>query len=238
MTTHGPPPPSGKRALGFLATRRAAVRVKKAKGRKASSTRWLKRQLNDPYVAAAQREGYRSRAAYKLIDLDRRFGLLKRGARVAELGAAPGGWAQVVAQAVGGKGRVVALDKLAMEPIAGVKVLTGDAAEPGMAARLRDALGGAANLVLSDMAPAATGHRETDHLRIMALAEVALALAEDVLAPGGVLVLKVWQGGAEPALLAALKRRFAKVRHAKPTASRRESSELYLVAQGFRPAPS
>jgi 23S rRNA (uridine2552-2'-O)-methyltransferase len=240
MTTRGRRPSSPKRAPDFSAARRAAVRVKKAKGRKISSTLWLERQLNDPYVAAAQKEGYRSRAAYKLLELDERFGFLKRGARVADLGAAPGGWAQVAASRVGaahGKGKVVALDLAEVEPMSGVTLLVGDVADPDMPARIREGLGGAADVILSDMAPPATGHRATDHLRIVALAEAALALAEDVLAPGGALVLKVWQGGAEPTLLAELKRRFEKVRHVKPKASRQESAELYLVAQGFRPAP-
>jgi len=237
MTTRGRRPSSRKRAPDFSAARRPAVRVKKAKGRKISSTRWLERQLNDPYVAAAQKEGYRSRAAYKLVELDRRFSLLKRGARVVDLGAAPGGWAQVAAAQIGvahGKGKVVALDLAEVEPISGVTILVGDVADHAIPARLRAALGGAADVVLSDMAPAATGHRDTDHLRIVALAEVALALAEEVLAPGGAFVVKVWQGGAEPSLLAELKQRFSKVRHVKPKASRQQSAELYLVAQGFR----
>lgn len=237
MTTRKRPPASRKRAPDFSAARRQAARVKSAKGRKTSSTLWLKRQLNDPFVAAAQREGYRSRSAYKLIELDDRFGLLRRGARVVDLGAAPGGWSQVAAARVGaveGKGKVVALDVVAMEPIAGVTVLVGDVSESQTGKRIRDALEGVADVVLSDMAPAATGHRPTDHIRIVALAEEALALGEEVLAPGGVFVVKVWQGGAEPSLLAQLKRCFAKVRHVKPKASRRESAELYLVAQEFR----
>lgn len=212
--------------------------MKSAKGRKTSSTLWLKRQLNDPYVAAAQKEGYRSRSAYKLIELDDRFGLFKRGARVVDLGAAPGGWSQVAAARVGaaeGKGKLVALDVEAMEPIAGITTLVGDVCESQAGKRIRDELEGAADIVLSDMAPAATGHRPTDHIRIVALAEEALALAEEVLVPGGAFVVKVLQGGAEPSLLAKLKRRFAKVRHVKPKASRKESAELYLVAQGFRP---
>jgi 23S rRNA (uridine2552-2'-O)-methyltransferase len=210
------------------------VRLRKAKGRKASSARWLKRQLRDPYVAAAQREGYRSRAAYKLIELDDRFGLLRPGARGVDLGAAPGSWSQVAQKRVGKRGRVVALDIAPIEAIANVTILAGEVSDPAVRARLREALGGAADFVLSDMAPAATGHRETDHLRIVALAEAALSLAEALLVPGGAFVTKLWQGGAEPAFLAALKARFARVRRVKPKASRQESAELYLVAQGFR----
>lgn len=214
------------------ASRGLAVPVRTAKGRSAASQRWLARQLNDPYVQAAKQQGWRSRAAFKLAELDDRFHLIRRGSRVADLGAAPGGWTQV---AVGrGAGRVVAIDLLPMDPLPGSVVLAGDFTEPAVQTRLIEALDGKADLVLSDMAPNTTGHTATDHLRIMALAEAALAFAVDVLGPGGAFVAKVFQGGAERQMLDELKRRFATVRHAKPPASRKESSELYVVATGFR----
>ena len=219
------------------ARRQRAVRVKTAKQRSPSSTAWLARQLNDPYVAEAKRLGYRSRAAFKLIELDDRFHVLKRGARVVDLGAAPGGWTQVAAARIGavdGKGRIVALDILAMEPVPCAAVLQHDFLAPDAPAQITAALGGPADLVLSDMAQPATGHAATDHLRIVALAEAAYDFAQDVLAPGGAFIAKVFQGGAEGALLAALKRDFASVRHAKPPASRAESAEVYVVAQGFK----
>jgi 23S rRNA (uridine2552-2'-O)-methyltransferase len=209
-----------------------AQRVKTARGRKLSSTLWLERQLNDPYVARAKAHGYRSRAAYKLLELDDRFHLLKPGARVVDLGAAPGGWAQVALER--GAAKVVGVDLLEMEPIAGATLLVGDFTDPETVAAVRAALGGAADLVLSDMAANTTGHRATDHLRVVALAEAAAAFAEDVLAPGGGFVAKVFQGGAEGELLARLKSRFASVRHAKPPASRKGSPETYLVATGFK----
>lgn len=220
------PPAKGTRALG--------VALRTARGRSPASQRWLARQLNDPYVQAAQREGWRSRAAFKLIELDDRFRLIRRGARVLDLGAAPGGWTQVALRR--GAGTILALDLLAIDPIPGAAMLCGDIADPLMPARLTAALGGAADLVLSDMAPNTTGHGATDHLRIMALAELALDLATEVLAPGGAFVCKVFQGGSERAMLEELKRGFAQVRHAKPAASRKESSELYVVATGFRNA--
>lgn len=215
--------------------RAPATRLKSAKGRRGSSIRWLERQLNDPYVAEAKRRGFRSRAAFKLIELDRRFHLLKPGARVVDLGAAPGGWTQVAVERVGAKGRVVAVDPADMAPLAGATILRQDFLDAATPALIKDALGGPADVVLSDMAPAATGHAATDHLRIMALVEAAAAFAEEVLRPGGALVAKVLQGGTESQLLAHLKRRFASVRHAKPPASRAESAEVYVVAQGFRP---
>jgi 23S rRNA (uridine2552-2'-O)-methyltransferase len=221
--------------------RGAAVRVRGGGSRSASSTRWLTRQLNDPYVAEAQRQGYRSRAAFKLIELDQRFHLLRPGLRVVDLGAAPGGWTQVAiaaTQAGGGKGRavgrVVALDLLEMAPLAGAEILRLDFLDAAAPDALKAALGGPADVVLSDMAAPATGHAKTDHLRIVALAEAALEFAETVLAPGGAFVVKVFQGGAEGALLQRLRRRFAGVRHAKPPASRAESAETYVVATGFR----
>ena len=211
-----------------------AVPVRTAKSRSAASHRWLARQLNDPYVAAAKQQGFRSRAAFKLMELDDRFHLIRRGARVVDLGAAPGGWTQVAARR--GAGPVVGVDLLAMDPVAGAVVLLGDFMDPAMPGRLVEALGGKADLVLSDMAPNTTGHTATDHLRIMALAEAALAFALEVLEEGGGFVTKVFQGGAERAVLERLKRHFRVVRHAKPPASRKESSELYVVATGYRSA--
>jgi len=211
-------------------------RVVTARRRRASSNRWLERQLNDPYVAGAQKEGWRSRAAYKLLQLDEKYRLLRPGARVLDLGAAPGGWSQVAAQKVKG-GVVVAIDLQAMDPIPGVAILEGDATDPLAIKRLRAELGGQADLVLSDMASAATGHRSTDHMRTMALAEQAHRIAHDVLAQGGAFVAKVLRGGADDELLAVLKREFRKVIHVKPEASRQDSREIYVVATGFRGSP-
>ena len=210
------------------------LRVRSARGRKASSHRWLERQLNDPYVRAAKQEGYRSRAAFKLIELDAKFHFLKKGARVLDLGAAPGGWSQVAAQRVGDSGKIVAADILEIEPLAGVTVLQCDLLDAATPALLKDALGGPADVVLTDMAAPTTGHRATDHLRTTALFEAALDVAEDVLKPGGAFVGKVFQGGATGALLARVKKLFREVKHVKPPASRAESVELYLVASGFR----
>lgn len=207
------------------------VAVRTAKGRSVASQRWLARQLNDPYVAAAKQQGWRSRAAFKLLELDERFRLIKRGARVADLGAAPGGWTQVAVQR---GARVVGVDLLAMDPVGGAVVLQGDFTDDAVQQRLLTELGGKADLVLSDMAPNTTGHVATDHLRIVALADAAAEFAIGVLAEGGGFVAKVFQGGAERELLERLKRQFASVRHAKPPASRKESSELYVVATGFR----
>ena len=209
------------------------VKVRK-KGIKDSSTRWLERQLNDPYVAEAKASGYRSRAAFKLIELDDKFHFLKAGARVLDLGAAPGGWSQVARARIGAKGRVVAADINEIEPIAGVEFMQLDAASAEAPAAIREALNGPADVVLSDMASPTTGHRATDHLRTLALFEAALETAEDVLKEGGVFVGKVFQGGATPELLAKLKKSFRDVRHVKPPASRAQSVELYLVALGFR----
>ncbi len=214
--------------------RRLTVRVRTARRRRPSSTEWLQRQLNDPYVAEARRRGYRSRAAFKLIQLDRRFRLLAPGRRVVDLGCAPGGWTQVAVERAG-PGRVVGIDLAPTEPLPGAVLLQGDLRDPAAAAAVAAALGGPADLVLSDMAAPATGHAATDHLRVVALAEAAFAFAEQVLAPGGAFVAKVFQGGAEAALLAALKQGFAELRHAKPAASRAESAETYVVAKGFRP---
>jgi 23S rRNA (uridine2552-2'-O)-methyltransferase len=218
------------------AGRNLTVTVRTARRRDAASTRWLERQLNDPYVQAAKAQGFRSRAAFKLAELDDRFGLIRRGARVLDLGAAPGGWTQVAVARAGPSGRVVGVDILPAEPVAGATMLQGDLTDPAVAARAVAALGGPADLVLSDMAPNTVGHAATDHLRIMALAEVGADVALAVLAPGGGFVCKVFQGGSEKALLATLKRHFREVRHAKPPASRKDSAETYVVARGFRPA--
>ncbi|MGC1413426.1 MAG: RlmE family RNA methyltransferase [Acetobacteraceae bacterium] len=214
------------------APRGLAVTVRTAKGRSAASQRWLARQLNDPYVAAAKQQGFRSRAAFKLVELDERFRLIRRGAKVIDLGAAPGGWTQVAIQR--GAARVVGVDLLPVDPVAGAVLMQGDFTEPEVQARLVTELG-KADLVLSDMAPNTTGHAATDHLRILALADAALEFALGVLSEGGGFVAKVFQGGAERSVLERLKRHFATVRHAKPPASRKESSELYVVATGFRP---
>jgi 23S rRNA (uridine2552-2'-O)-methyltransferase len=216
--------------------RQLKVRLKTARQRSASSQRWLERQLNDPYVAAAKREGYRSRAAYKLIEIDDRHHLLKPGGRVVDLGAAPGGWAQVAAERVRspeGRGQVAAVDLLPMEAIPGVEFLHLDFMEAAAPVRLRALLrGGRADLVLSDMAAQGTGHARTDHLRVMALADAAAEFACDVLEPGGAFLCKVFQGGTEQTLLAQLKRNFTTVRHVKPPASRAGSAELYVLATG------
>ena len=217
-----------------------AVRVRSARRRKPSSTEWLSRQLNDPYVAEAHRLGYRSRAAFKLIQLDERFHLLRAGMRVLDLGCAPGGWTQIAGarvEAEKGHGAVVGIDLQPTDPVPGATLLAGDFRDPAAADRVRAALGGPADVVLSDMAAPATGHAATDHLRIIALAEDAFAFAASVLRPGGAFVAKVFQGGTEGTLLAELKRAFTTVRHAKPAASRAESAETYVVATGFRGAP-
>ena len=217
--------------------RALAVRVKTAKKRDLASTLWLERQLNDPYVIEAKRLGYRSRAAFKLIQLDEKCRLLKPGMRVVDLGAAPGGWTQIAAQkarANASGGRIVALDILAMDPVPPAIVLKLDFLDPAAPRQLKEALGGEADLVLSDMAAPATGHRETDHIRIIALAEAAYDFAAEVLAPGGAFVAKVFQGGSERDLLTRLKRDFETVRHVKPPASRAESAEVYVIAQNFR----
>ena len=217
--------------------RRAAVRLARARRRKASSARWLRRQLNDPYVRAAQEAGYRSRAAFKLLDLADAAGLLRPGHRVVDLGAAPGGWSQVAAARVGPAGRVVAVDAAALAPIDGVVALVLDARAAGAASAVREALSGPADLVMSDMAAPTTGHGATDRLRVAALCEAALDLAEPLLAPGGCFLAKLREGGGDPALRERLRRAFARVRHLKPAASRKDSSERYVVATGYRGAP-
>src|ERR1043166_4847422 len=210
-------------------------RVKSGRSRTQSSRQWLERQPHDPHVARAKREGYRSRAAYKLIEIDDKHRLIKPGARVVDLGAAPGGWSQVAAERAGeGRGRVVAIDILEMGAIPGVDIVHLDFLDPSAPEKLKSMLGGPADVVLSDMAANATGHRKTDHLRIMGLAEAAAEFAREVLAPGGAFLCKVLQGGTEATLLAPLKRDFASVKHVKPAASRTDSAELYLLATGFR----
>jgi 23S rRNA (uridine2552-2'-O)-methyltransferase len=233
MTGQGKAKGSGTRGL--------KTRVKTARGRSTSSTRWLQRQLNDPFVAEARRLGYRSRAAFKLIEIDDKYKLLRPGAAVVDLGAAPGGWSQIAADRIGstqdkgGKtGKAVAIDILDFEPIAGVDELILDFLDPTAPEKLKEMLGGEADIVLSDMAPNTTGHKQTDHLRIVALVEAALDFACEVLAPGGAFVAKVWSGGTEGELLAAMKRDFETVRHFKPKSSRAESAEVYVVATGFR----
>lgn len=236
---------AGKGRSARVGGRNLSTRVRTAKGRKTSSTRWLQRQLNDPYVAEAKRLGYRSRAAFKLIELDEQFHFLKPGARVVDLGAAPGGWSQVAVvrvnaggQGKGKTGRVVGMDLLAMEPLADATLIEHDFLDDAAPAILTEALGGPADIVLSDMAASATGHRATDHMRIMALLETALDFAYGVLAPGGAFVGKVLKGGTENELLNVMKQSFRTVRHAKPPASRDGSAETYVVALGFRGAPA
>jgi 23S rRNA (uridine2552-2'-O)-methyltransferase len=217
-----------------VSDRDLTVKVKTARGRKIGSKLWLERQLNDPFVARAKKEGYKSRAAYKLTELDDKYGLLKPGGRIVDLGAAPGGWCQVAVQRTGGTGKVVGIDYLEMEDVAGAQLLQLDFLGEGADEALKALLGGQADAVLSDMAAPTTGHRATDHLRIMALAEEALGFAEQVLAPGGAFVAKVLQGGSEKQLLDRLKKNFTKVAHAKPEASRSDSAEMYVVGTGFR----
>jgi 23S rRNA (uridine2552-2'-O)-methyltransferase len=217
--------------------RELKVRVRTGKGRTVASKRWLERQLNDPYVARAKREGLRSRAAFKLAEIDDRFRLFKPGGRVVDLGAAPGGWSEIAAGrtlAAQGRGKVVAIDLLEMEPLAGVTILNLDFLDPSAPDRLKAELAGPADVVMSDMAANATGHSKTDHLKIMALAETAAMFAREVLKPGGTFLCKVLQGGTEGTLLADLKRDFASVKHVKPAASRPDSAELYVLATGFR----
>lgn len=210
------------------------ARLKDEKRRTPSSRAWLERQLSDPYVARAKRDGLRSRAAFKLTEIDDKYKVFKPGARVVDLGAAPGGWSEIALKRIGAKGRIVALDILDMKPIPDVEFLHLDFLDNTAPDRLKALLGGNADVVLSDMAANTTGHRQTDHLRIMALAETAAQFAREVLAQGGVFLCKVFQGGTEANLLAELKRDFESVKHVKPPASRADSAELYLLARGFR----
>jgi len=238
----GPRRPPGKKPRSDGTSgrdpKKLSQRVKTARGRTLSSTRWLERQLNDPFVSRAKLEGYRSRSAFKLTGIDDEFHLLKPGGRIVDLGAAPGGWSQVASRrtrADQGEGKVVAIDIHGVEPIAGVTILKQDFLEEGAPEALIEALGGdKADVVMSDMAAHATGHKQTDHLTIMALAEAALMFAREVLKPGGTFVCKVLRGGAENELLRQLKQDFRQVKHFKPEASREDSAELFLVALGFR----
>ena len=213
-------------------SRGLSVHVKTAKSRSPASARWLARQLNDPYVVAAKNQGWRSRAAFKLLELDDKFHLVQKGSRVLDLGAAPGGWTQVAVKR--GAASVLAMDLLPIDPIHGAIMIQGDFTDPTMPARLTEQLGGGVDLVLSDMAPNTTGHASTDHIRIVALAEMALDFAVQILSPGGAFVAKVFQGGSSNDLLMRLKKSFREVKHVKPPASRAESVELYVVALGFK----
>jgi 23S rRNA (uridine2552-2'-O)-methyltransferase len=213
--------------------RREAVRLKNARKHAPSSQRWLARQLNDPYVQAAKAQGFRSRAAFKLMALDDKYHLIGKNARVVDLGAAPGGWSQIALSR--GAATVIGIDLLPIIPVSGATFIEGDFTDDGMDERLKTLLGGPADLVLSDMAPNTTGHVATDHIRIMALADMALGFACEILVPGGAFVAKLFQGGAEREMLNTLKLRFRTVRHAKPPASRKDSKEMYVVATGFRP---
>ncbi len=230
------------KSKGGAGARDLHVKVKTARGRKLSSTKWLQRQLNDPYVAAAKRDGYRSRAAYKLLEIDDKYRLLKPGMNVVDLGCAPGGWAQIAAKRVKAdnekskdQGKVVGIDLLEMDPIQGVHFIHGDFTDDDAPDNLIEIFeGGKTNIVMSDMAAAATGHKPTDHLRIIGLCEMALDFAQNVLDKDGVFLAKVLQGGTENDLLNMMKRDFSVVRHVKPKASRADSSELYVLATGFR----
>ena len=219
---------------GTDAGRASAKRLKTAKERTPSSQAWLERQLNDPFVAEAQAKGYRSRAAFKLSEIDQKFRLIGRGARVVDLGCAPGGWVQIALER--GAGAVVGVDLLSLDPLHPATIIQADFTDPAVGPRLIELLGGAPDLILSDMAPNTTGHAATDHIRIMALLEAAYPFACEVLKPGGIFVAKVFQGGTERELLAQMKKDFDDVRHAKPKASRSDSSEIYVVASGFKRA--
>ncbi len=228
--------PQGRSGKGG-GSRRLKTRVVTARGRKLSSTRWLQRQLNDPYVEEARRQGYRSRAAFKLKEIDERYKILQPGARVLDLGAAPGGWTQIAVERVSGQtgGRVVGIDLIEIEPITGAELLQLDFLDPEAPEIIRSAMGDQpVDVVLSDMAAAACGHKQTDHLKIMALCEAALEFAGEVLVPDGVFLAKVLQGGTENEMLSLMKQHFKTVRHVKPKASRADSSEMYVLATGFR----
>lgn len=232
MTGKKPPKATIKSKTPRGAQKRTLVKTRDK--RSISSARWLERQLNDPYVAAAKKEGYRSRAAFKLIQMNEELSLLKPGHKVVDLGAAPGGWTQIATGIVGAKGRVVAIDYLEMPDITGATFICLDFTDDSAPEKLKAALAGKADVVMSDMAPPTVGHQRTDHLRIMALAEVAYDFAREVLAPGGTFLSKVFMGGAEKDLLNQMKKDFVKVKHIKPHASRADSSEMYVVALGFR----
>ncbi|NQV47926.1 MAG: RlmE family RNA methyltransferase [Rhodospirillaceae bacterium] len=227
-------PKGGAGKSSGMAGRGLHTKVKTAKGRKISSTLWLQRQLNDPYVVEAKKRGYPSRAAFKLIELDEKFHFLKAGLTVVDLGAAPGGWTRVAVERIGKSGKVIALDINEMEPVPGATILHHDFLDDDAPELIKEALDGPADIVMSDMAAPAMGHAGTDHLKIMALAEAALDFAHQVLAPDGIFVAKVLQGGSENQLLAAMKKDFKVVRHAKPPASRSDSSEMYVIATGYR----
>lgn len=214
--------------------RKQTVKVKTARRRTTSSNRWLQRQLNDPYVAAAKTEGYRSRAAFKILELDEKFHFFKQGMRVVDLGAAPGGWSQIASTRMGKNGKIVAIDLLPIDPIAGAEILEMDFLDDEAPEILKSKLGGEADIVMSDMAPSTTGHKATDHLRIIGLAENAAYFAKEILKPGGSFVCKLFQGGETKDLILDLKKCFTKVRHAKPSSSRADSSEIFLVATGFK----
>jgi 23S rRNA (uridine2552-2'-O)-methyltransferase len=224
----------GKKSSAMPHLRQERVILKHARKHKPSSQLWLQRQLNDPYVTAAKREGYRSRAAWKLLQLDEKHHLLRPGMRVLDLGAAPGGWSQIASQKIGGKGKLVALDILPMDPLPDVTIFEADFMADDVPAKLIKALAGKADLVMSDMAAGTTGHNKTDHIRIMALAEAAYDFACEVLQPGGAFVCKLFQGGAEKSLQDRLRGDFKSVKYVKPPASRQESAETYLVAQGYK----
>ena len=230
--TDDPAAKHSKKFKAAIPSRGLSVSLKTAMGRTTASQKWLSRQLNDPYVRAAKEQGWRSRAAFKLLELDDRYHLIAKGARIVDLGAAPGGWAQVAVKR--GAARVVGVDLLPMDPVQGATILVGDFMDDTMPGQLAELLGGKADLVLSDMAPNTTGHNATDHLRIMGLADLALHFAVEMLEPGGAFVAKVFQGGSEKSMLEQMKRHFTTVRHAKPPASRKDSSELYVVATGFK----
>ncbi len=232
--TDDPAAKHSKKFKAAIPSRGLSVSLKTAMGRTTASQKWLSRQLNDPYVRAAKEQGWRSRAAFKLLELDDRYHLIAKGARIVDLGAAPGGWAQVAVKR--GAARVVGVDLLPMDPVQGATILVGDFMDDTVPGQLAELLGGKADLVLSDMAPNTTGHNATDHLRIMGLADLALHFAVEMLAPGGAFVAKVFQGGSEKSMLEQMKRHFTTVRHAKPPASRKGSSELYVVATGFKGA--
>ncbi|QCE33717.1 RlmE family RNA methyltransferase [Acetobacteraceae bacterium] len=216
----------------FPVVRAPTVKLKKARGRTNSQQRWLNRQLNDPYVSAAHEEGWRSRAAFKLIEMNKKNRIIPVGGNVVDLGAAPGGWSQVALKEKAGK--VIGVDLLPVDKIPGAEIIQGDFTDPDMPDKLRTLLNGGADAVISDMAPNTTGHAKTDHIRIMALAELALFFAEEILNPGGNFVAKVLQGGSESELLNKLKKNFKTVKHVKPPASRKDSREMYVVALGYR----